>query len=81
MLAAAQPLDAVMWIMFEPMPSISAPSETRNRQRSWTWGSHAAFEIVVRPGASEAAMIAFSVAMTDASSRWTRAPRSLPVSS
>ena len=35
------------------MPSIFAPSETRKRQRSWTCGSHAAFEIIVLPGASD----------------------------
>ena len=66
---------------FEPMPSISAPSETRKRQRSWTCGSQAALEIMVRPGASVAAMIAFSVPITDASSRCTCAPRSEPASS
>ena len=35
--------------MFEPMPSICAPSETRNRQRSCTCGSQAAFPITVSP--------------------------------
>ena len=54
---------------FEPIPSISAPSETRKRQRSWTCGSQAAFAITVSPGASTAAMTAFSVAITLASSR------------
>ena len=63
------------------MPSIRAPSETRKRQRSWTCGSQAAFEIVVRPGASVAAMTAFSVAITDASSRKMCVPRSRPCAS
>ena len=54
---------------FEPMPEISAPMRTRNRQRSCTCGSQAAFMIFVVPGVSEAAMTAFSVAITDASSR------------
>ena len=35
--------------MFVPMPSICAPSATRKRQRSWTCGSLAAFEITVSP--------------------------------
>ena len=59
---------------FEPMPSIFAPSATRKRQRSWTCGSQAAFEIIVFPGVIEAAMTAFSVAITDASSMWMCAP-------
>ena len=53
-----------------------APSETRKWQRSWTCGSQAAFTIVVSPGASAAAMSVFSVAMTEASSRKIRVPRS-----
>ena len=56
------------------MPSILAPSEPRKRQRSWTCGSHAAFPITVSPVASVAAMTAFSVAMTLASSRKIRRP-------
>ena len=55
-------------ITFEPMPSISAPILTSNRARSWTWGSQAAFEIVVGPGVSAAAISAFSVAITEGSS-------------
>ena len=58
------------------MPSMSAPSETRKRQRSWTCGSHAALPITVSPAVSTAAMTAFSVAMTLASSRKTCVPRS-----
>ena len=46
-----------------------APSETRKRQRSWTCGSQAALPITVSPGVSTAAMTAFSVAITLASSR------------
>ncbi len=64
----------VMCSTFEPMPWIRAPSETRNRQRSCTCGSHAAFEIIVLPGASAAAITAFSVAITEASSRCRCAP-------
>ena len=52
------------------MPVMSAPSEIRKRQRSCTCGSLAAFEIIVRPVVMLAAMTAFSVAITDASSRW-----------
>ena len=60
---------------FEPMPSISAPSETRKRQRSCTCGSQAAFPMIVSPVARTAAMIAFSVPVTDASSRKSGTPR------
>ena len=60
------------------MPSIDAPSVTRNWQRSCTCGSDAAFEIIVRPGVSDAAITAFSVPITDGSSRWMCAPRSAP---
>ena len=63
------------------MPSIDAPSVTRNRQRSCTCGSDAAFEIIVRPGVSDAAMTAFSVPITEGSSRWMCAPLSVPDSS
>jgi hypothetical protein len=58
------------------MPSMRAPSEPRNRHRSWTCGSHAALPITVVPGVSTAAMTTFSVAMTLASSRKIDAPRS-----
>ena len=34
---------------FDSIPSMSAPSETRKRQRSWTCGSHAALPITVSP--------------------------------
>ena len=50
-------------------PSISAPSETRKRQRSCTCGSQAALPIVVSPGVRTAAITVFSVAITLASSR------------
>ena len=59
-----------------PMPSMRAPSATRNRARSWTWGSPAAFITTVRPAAVTAAIRAFSVAVTEASSRKMSAPRS-----
>src|SRR5215211_8716858 len=65
----------------EPIPEMRAPRPTRNRQRSWTWGSQAALPMVVSPSASTAAMMAFSVAVTDASSRNIDAPRSRPTSS
>ena len=58
------------------MPSILAPSATRKRARSCTWGSPAAFITTVRPGAVTAAIRAFSVAVTEASSRKMSAPRS-----
>ena len=64
------------WRTFDPMPSMRAPSETRKLQRSWTCGSQAAFVIVVSPLASTAAITAFSVPVTDASSRKIRAPTS-----
>ena len=54
---------------------MSAPSETRKRQRSWTCGSHAALPITVSPSARTAAMTAFSVAITLGSSRKTCLPR------
>ncbi len=63
---------------FEPMPSMSAPIETSRRHRSWTCGSQAAFRIVVSPAARTAAMIAFSVPVTEASSRNSSVPRSPP---
>ena len=59
----------------DSIPSICAPSETRKRQRSWTCGSHAALPITVSPSASTAAMTAFSVPITLASSRKTCLPR------
>jgi hypothetical protein len=71
----------VMWSTFEPMPSIFPPSETIMRHRSCTCGSDAAFEIIVLPGASDAAITAFSVAITEASSRWMCEPASRPRSS
>ena len=41
---AAAELGATPWMCrtFEPTPSMSAPIETRKRQRSWMCGSHAA---------------------------------------
>ena len=65
-----------MTMRLVPMPSISAPSSTRKRATSCTCGSLAAFRMIVRPGAVTAAISAFSVAVTDASSRKISAPRS-----
>ena len=61
---------------FEPTPSMRAPSEPRKRQRSWTCGSQAALPMIVSPAAIDAAMTAFSVAITLASSRKIARPRS-----
>ena len=63
--------------MFDPIPAIRAPMDTSIRQRSWTWGSEAAFSMTVVPSASTAAMSAFSVAVTEVSSRNIAAPFSL----
>ena len=60
------------------MPSMCEPIDCRSSHSSCTCGSHAAFTIVVRPSASAAAMSAFSVPVTDASSRKSSAPRSPP---
>ena len=70
MRCSAPPSRSRPWtvITFEPMPSIWAPILTNSRARSWTWGSQAAFPIVVGPGVSAAAMSAFSVAITEGSS-------------
>src|SRR5437762_1684460 len=62
------------------MPSMAAPSETRKRARSWTWGSDAAFRSTVVPDARTAAINAFSVPVTLGSSRKISAPLSLPSS-
>ncbi len=61
---------------FDSMPSICAPSDTRKRQRSCTCGSQAALPMTVSPCVSTAAITAFSVAMTLASSRKIGLPRS-----
>ena len=50
------------------MPSMRAPICISRRARSWTCGSEAALWITVEPGVSAAAIRAFSVAMTEASS-------------
>ena len=59
----------------EPMPSIRAPIATSSRARSCTCGSEAALRIVVMPGVSAAAISAFSVAITLASSMKMSQPR------
>ncbi len=48
--AAGEALDALDVQHVRADPLICAPSETRKRQRSWTCGSQAAFEIIVSPG-------------------------------
>ena len=63
--------------MLLPTPVIRAPIALSIRQRSCTCGSLAAFVISVCPSASTAAMMAFSVAVTDVSSRKMSAPTSL----
>ena len=63
-----------MIIRLVPMPSIWAPRTLRKCARSWTCGSLAAFRTVVRPTAVTAAISAFSVAVTEASSRKISAP-------
>ncbi len=74
---AQPPSDSTPWMVstFDPMPSMRAPIAVRRWHRSCTWGSQAAFAIVVLPRASTAAMTAFSVPVTDASSRYRSAPR------
>jgi hypothetical protein len=58
----------------EPIPSICAPICISILQRSCTCGSLAAFVKIVFPFAKTAAIIAFSVAVTEASSRKISAP-------
>jgi hypothetical protein len=56
------------------MPSTLPPIALTRWHRSWTWGSDAALRIVVVPSASAAAITAFSVPVTDASSRKISVP-------
>ena len=63
---------------FVPMPWILAPIAFSAWQRPWTCGSQAALRSRVFPRASTAAMTAFSVAVTLASSRKTSAPLKRP---
>src|SRR3954447_12810281 len=72
------PSESTPWMRstLDSMPSICAPSDTRKRHKSCTCGSQAALPITVSPGEVTAAITAFSVAMTLASSRKTCAPRS-----
>ena len=51
-----------------PMPSMWQPMELSRWQTSWTWGSLAALRRTVTPSARAAAMMPFSVAVTEASS-------------
>ena len=59
---------------FEPMPSMPTPILQSRWHRSCTCGSQAAFMITVVPRARAAAISAFSVPVTLASSRWISAP-------
>ncbi len=63
--------------MFDPMPVMWPPMALIRRQRSWTWGSLAALRRMVVPLARAAPMMAFSVAVTEASSRKMSEPVSL----
>ena len=63
--------------ILEPIPVIFAPIEFSMLHRSWTCGSLAAFNILVVPIARTAAISAFSVPVTDASSRNISFPTSL----
>ncbi len=57
-----------------PAPSILAPIAARQRARSTTSGSRAAFSSTVVPSASAAAIIRFSVPVTVTRSMTMRAP-------
>ena len=59
------------WILrvLVPIPEIFAPNLLRKRHNFWTWGSLAELWIMEWPLARQAAMTAFSVAVTEASSR------------
>ena len=61
-------------IVFVPMPWMRAPIWTSTIASSCTCGSLAALRMTVRPGVRTAHRSAFSVAVTDASSRCTSAP-------
>jgi hypothetical protein len=61
-----------------PPPLIRAPILVRNEMTSSTSGSCAVLSMTVRPGASDAAMIRFSVPVCDGVSRYRCAPCSLP---
>ena len=61
---------------FEPMPSMCAPIWLSKWHSSCTWGSEAAWRMIVSPWARLAAMMAFSVPVTLASSSQMLAPRS-----
>ncbi len=60
-----------------PPPVIRAPILVRNAMTSSTSGSCAVLSIMVLPGASDAAMIRFSVPVCDGVSRYRCAPCSL----
>ena len=67
-----------MWITSVPAPSTRAPILFRTRPSSSTSGSRAQFTSVVRPFASAAAIMMFSVPVTVGMSKTTSAPLSLP---
>ena len=60
--------------IFEPIPSILAPMETKNSANWVISGSEAAFVIIDSPFANTAAIKAFPVAPTDEISKFIRAP-------
>lgn len=59
----------LMTMSFVPKPEISAPNLVKNLPKLTTCGSLAAFLMVVVAGWPAAIMRAFSVAVTEASSR------------
>ncbi len=59
-----------------PAPAIRAPIATRQRARSTTSGSRAAFSSIVVPSASVAAISRFSVPVTVTTSNTKRVPAS-----
>ena len=61
-----------------PPPVIRAPILVRNAMTSSTSGSCAVLSMMVLPGASDAAMIRFSVPVCDGVSRYRCAPCSRP---
>ncbi len=62
-----------------PAPPMRAPIAVRQRARSTTSGSRAAFSRTVVPSASVAAISRFSVPVTVATSNTNRVPLSRPV--
>src|SRR5229473_2736250 len=72
--AAPRPSTPSIWIVGVPAPRTRAPILLSNSAKSRTSGSRAALLIVVRPRASVAAIIKFSVPVTEILSKWISAP-------